>query len=127
MHRELVLSINSDRRGEHKSFDIVIYSRIDEVYTPDEVVLVVKSFDEMAEPFRCISGEVIDIVELVLFTELIYEGNIKDASLHKGRSRIEIFLETPAQVVKCDNFRVLIAKQFIHDVRAHKACAASNQ
>ena len=86
MHWELVFTIYGDRRGKHKAFDVVVYSGVYEVYAPDEVVLIVKPLDKVAKSLCCIGSEVIDIVKLILLTELIYSDTSRMLPSQRLRS-----------------------------------------
>src|SRR5690606_12966310 len=64
-HREVVGSINGNRGSERKTFYIMVNAGIDEIDAANQVVGVVKAFDEVAQALGGIGGQMVDIIETV--------------------------------------------------------------
>lgn len=104
-HGNLTASIDGYRTGEDKMLHVVPYRGVDEIDAADQVVRVVKSSDEVAEPFSGIGGEVEHISKCVLAKQPFDEFWISDTACDKVDSRRfgNVFEETSGKIIQNDN------------------------
>lgn len=73
-HRQLVRSVDCDRRSEYEAFRFVRDGLIEKVDGAEEIGFVVKGADEMGKAFRRVSPQVIHVVEWPISPERFDEG-----------------------------------------------------
>jgi hypothetical protein len=85
----------------------VIDRRIDEVDRPDQVILVVKPLDEVAEPLGGVGRKMVNIVKCVLRKEFIDPFVIDDRPWHEMGPGGHVVDKSPAEIVQNHNLMAL--------------------
>ena len=80
----------------------------------------------MAQAFRGVGGQVIDIRKLMLLKQTLDERFVQDRAANEGRAFGDVVHKSAAQVVQ-DHDLMAKPKKVIGNVRTQKASTASNQ
>ncbi len=78
----------------------VIDRRVDQVDAADDVVRVVEALDEVAQAFRGVGGEVIDVREADAREQAIDGVGIRDAAVHEAGGCRDVLAEPAAEIVE---------------------------
>ena len=73
-------AVDRDGGREHETIHVVVHRRVDQVDAPDQVVLVVESFDEVAQALCGVGSQMVDAFEALGGEELMNEGLVANAS-----------------------------------------------
>src|SRR5271170_4429292 len=75
-HRQLPGTVDRNARRKNETLAVMTDRGVDESCTSDEIIRIVKSSDEMAQPLGCVGGDVKYVVEPVFVKQRFYEINI---------------------------------------------------
>ena len=126
-HGQLVRPVDRDRRGERKTLDIVVDAGVDQVDAAHQVVGVVEPLDEVAQSFRRVGGQMVDVVEAVRIEQAGHEPVIDDRALYESGSWVDVFLKAARQVIEHDDVETKLVDQVVDDVRADEARPSGNE
>src|SRR3989442_1656004 len=96
---------------------------VNQIDRTDQVVVVVESLDEMAEPLRSVRRQMVDIVKRILFKDAVDELMIQDGPLQKSAPLRRVVRKTATHIVEDDDI-MAVPDQMFGNMRAHESCSS---
>src|SRR5271157_298200 len=121
-----VRSVHRDARREHEALHFVIHRAVDEVHRANQIVLVIKSLDEVRETFGGIRSQMVHVIEWVLVEQTVQHLVIENRTFHKDGAVRYVLSEASTEIVQHNNF-VSHLDQMLRDVASQKTRSSSTK
>jgi len=124
-HRRRRAAVDGNRGGEHERLHPIVDGGVQQIDAAEDVVRVVEAFDERAQAFGSVGGEVIDVIEAALREQPVDERVVHHAAADEFSRTRDVLAEPAGQVIE-DGDVVAPRDERVRHVRADESGPASD-